>query len=183
MEYIQHHGIKGMKWGVRRYQNKDGSLTPTGKKRSKKKIPQSWTTRTKSGEVITVTKDRGTLLGDTLQKLTGQDFATYTSRNSEGKKVGHIQLDRKSKDEMNIVWMDTNKKHKGKGYAAALLETGEKIAREAGAKKLTAEVVGNSPDMQHITDKRGYVRKGEIRTQDVLDVWGGLTLVELDLLK
>lgn len=31
--YLQHHGIKGMKWGVRRYQNKDGSLTPAGKKR------------------------------------------------------------------------------------------------------------------------------------------------------
>ena len=30
---IYHHGIKGMKWGVRRYQNKDGSLTSEGKKR------------------------------------------------------------------------------------------------------------------------------------------------------
>lgn len=30
---LYHHGIKGMKWGVRRYQNKDGSLTPKGKKR------------------------------------------------------------------------------------------------------------------------------------------------------
>lgn len=30
---IQHSGIKGMKWGVRRYQNKDGSLTDAGKKR------------------------------------------------------------------------------------------------------------------------------------------------------
>ena len=30
---LEHHGIKGMKWGVRRYQNKDGSLTPQGKKR------------------------------------------------------------------------------------------------------------------------------------------------------
>jgi hypothetical protein len=28
-----HHGIKGMKWGVRKYQNEDGSLTPAGKKR------------------------------------------------------------------------------------------------------------------------------------------------------
>ena len=28
-----HHGVKGQKWGVRRYQNKDGSLTPAGKKR------------------------------------------------------------------------------------------------------------------------------------------------------
>lgn len=31
--YISHHGIKGMKWGVRRFQNKDGSLTPEGQKR------------------------------------------------------------------------------------------------------------------------------------------------------
>ena len=30
---LYHHGIKGMKWGVRRFQRKDGSLTSAGKKR------------------------------------------------------------------------------------------------------------------------------------------------------
>lgn len=30
-----HHGILGMKWGVRRYQNKDGTLTAAGKKKKK----------------------------------------------------------------------------------------------------------------------------------------------------
>lgn len=31
--YICHHGIKGQKWGIRRYQNENGSLTSAGKKR------------------------------------------------------------------------------------------------------------------------------------------------------
>lgn len=33
---LQHHGIKGQKWGVRRYQNEDGSLTQEGLARKKK---------------------------------------------------------------------------------------------------------------------------------------------------
>lgn len=34
MEYeLYHWGTKGMRWGIRRYQNKDGSLTDAGKKR------------------------------------------------------------------------------------------------------------------------------------------------------
>lgn len=30
---LYHHGIKGQKWGIRRYQNEDGTLTPEGRKR------------------------------------------------------------------------------------------------------------------------------------------------------
>lgn len=32
-DYLAHHGILGMKWGIRRYQNEDGTLTAAGKKR------------------------------------------------------------------------------------------------------------------------------------------------------
>lgn len=35
---LYHHGIKGQKWGRRRYQNPDGSLTPAGKKRYQRKL-------------------------------------------------------------------------------------------------------------------------------------------------
>lgn len=51
-DHLEHHGILGMKWGVRRYQNKDGSLTAAGRQRylnddgsyndtAKKEIPQT----------------------------------------------------------------------------------------------------------------------------------------------
>lgn len=34
---LYHYGIRGMRWGIRRYQNKDGSLTSAGRKRQKSK--------------------------------------------------------------------------------------------------------------------------------------------------
>lgn len=36
-EYLSHHGIKGQRWGVRRFQNPDGSLTAKGKARLEKR--------------------------------------------------------------------------------------------------------------------------------------------------
>lgn len=37
MDYIAHHGILGQRWGIRRYQNEDGTLTEAGRKRLERK--------------------------------------------------------------------------------------------------------------------------------------------------
>lgn len=35
---LVHHGVKGQKWGIRRYQNEDGSLTAAGRKQYDKNL-------------------------------------------------------------------------------------------------------------------------------------------------
>lgn len=56
MDELQHHGIKGQKWGVRRFQNADGSLTTAGKQRASETKEQ------------TDAKNRGTLTNAQLKQ-------------------------------------------------------------------------------------------------------------------
>lgn len=46
---LYHYGVKGMKWGVHRYQNKDGTLTAAGRKRMYKDIKQAAKQQTRPG--------------------------------------------------------------------------------------------------------------------------------------
>lgn len=66
MSNLQHHGIKGQKWGVRRFQNTDGSLTAEGKKRYSVNDYQQAIDKTKTaGKIVNEAKT----LNNTVKKL------------------------------------------------------------------------------------------------------------------
>ena len=160
-----------MKWGVRK------KYSPS----------ESYQFKTSLGEELTMERRKTPALTKALTKLNPKiknevnNTFHYALKDSRGKEVGDFQLYKKNNNEMNITWGSVNKKKRGNGYMTAMLLQGEKIAKKYGAKKITAEVIGDSPDMLHITDKYDYRRVGEDKTKEVLDVWGGLTFIEKDL--
>ena len=87
---LYHHGIKGQKWGVRRYQNKDGSLTYAGKKRALKMQDQytNFTEdkkyRKKDGSYTLAGRKKALKMKEKYSELTGKDLKRFTPTNKPG---------------------------------------------------------------------------------------------------
>lgn len=109
---LMHHGILGMKWGIRRYQNYDGTLTPAGKR------------RVNTGKV---SKDSN----KTQKPATSSKKSVKEMSDSElREKISRLELEKRYKDlSKNSEQLKTNK---GKAFVMDVLEkSGKNIATQA----------------------------------------------------
>lgn len=95
MEYVHyfssdgelcHWGIKGQKWGIRRYQNKDGSLTPAGRKRYNPENDSSDTPKKKTVKDMTDDEIRTAIARKQLEKQYDQLHPAPPAKESFAKK-------------------------------------------------------------------------------------------------
>lgn len=107
---FMHYGVKGMKWGIRRYQNADGSLTNAGKKRLLK--AQSSMDMAKARHAVRVRKDK---LFEEQMKSNPMDYALvaddYYKRKAKKDKKYQKSIDRMNRRNER-KGIDLNKKVK-----------------------------------------------------------------------
>ena len=176
-EVLEHFGVKGMRWGVRKERAANLQSVAQG----------DITRTTKKGHQFTLSSKPPTKIHKALavaSKSYAENYANqaYLSiKDKDGKKIGTANFwnDKKDPTAVYLNWISINKGARGRGYATAVLQAAEEHSRAAGKKKMKLEVPGVSPDARHIYEKMGFKVTQESTKTD--SVWGGLTHMEKKL--
>lgn len=134
---LQHWGIKGMKWGVRRYQNKDGSLTPAGKQRYSEGGDSSSTTSSSSSSSSPRRKSVSEMTDDELkaavQRLNLEQ--QYRNLNPQKVSIGKRFVNKVSKDILIPAATEVSKNAVKKVMDQFANQALDKLIKKATSKK------------------------------------------------
>lgn len=125
-EHLEHHGIKGMKWGVRRYRYADGTLTPAGRKRYQGSNGFDRTMRMKMTELVNTART----------KITGKQYVDGYLK--QGTTLARIQT---SQNFEKFAFYATYKKHDIDEYMGLF---GKNLLSRASAEAKRAEDQANA---------------------------------------
>lgn len=143
---LYHHGVKGQKWGVRRYQYADGSLTPAGRKRYQLNNSSSKVKRIAGLEKMKVRE----LVNSAKTRLTGSQYVDTQLK--KGLTLSRIQT---SKEFEKFAFYATYKKTDVDKYMGLfgknLLDRSKAEARNAEKKALAS---GSEEDIKAANEAR-----------------------------
>ena len=146
---LYHHGVKGQRWGIRRYQNKDGSLTAYGKKRyakelakleaEKKRVRQYEQTAKKMSKLDDMRKDL-----DERKKALNPDDTPESAKQQKAPSVPQKRkLSELSNEEIQAKIDRMNLENKYKELAQARIDAVSKKEVSKG-RKFAEEVLTNA---------------------------------------
>ena len=165
MSELMHHGVKGQKWGVRRYQNKDGSLTEEGVYHYRK-INAAKTKDAVDKIYNSMTKKDKHLLGDdegSKEFLTFEEGEYVVKRflDKDGDlPVAFLDIMTTTKPGHLMVAIGTNPKYRNQGRALKLAQKGvkwfDKNASKYGATYLGWGAYSSNTGSRRIAEKVGF---------------------------
>lgn len=153
---LTHWGVPGMRWGVRRYQRKDGTLTSAGKKRYNKEmdklkreeriIKNKQRTKAKFDKLETKRNEINALKSATSDRKSSKktDSKRPMSDSELREKVNRMELEKRYRDLMKEA--NPPKSTAGKDFVTSVIKkTGDEIAPQVAkhyAAKLANELIG-----------------------------------------